>query len=128
MRDISLEGERQIMKDFKEVFNSEEKFYADEGNIFDIISMSLNACTWETSSMIIMEELSELIQALSKKNRANKDNKDAYYDLLEEMADVHICLIMLLSHFDIDMDDYDRAFNIKLYRLFNRYAGGKDEK
>ena len=49
----------------------------------------------DAQSIVHMEECAELIQAISKMRRARKEENDdtyAYYNLVEEMADVIICL------------------------------------
>ena len=54
----------------------------------------------EAQAMIHMEECAELIQAISKMRRVRHavaegrclDDTDAYYNLVEEMADVLICM------------------------------------
>ena len=114
------------MKDFKEIFKSDERFETSRDYRDMIIDLSLNACSWQTKSMIIMEELAELTQAVSKMNR-NSSGKDSdeYYVLLEEMADVYICLLFLQKHYNIDLFDFNRAMNIKLYRELKRRTDGE---
>nr|DAD77401.1 MAG TPA: NTP-PPase-like protein [Siphoviridae sp. ctulf7] len=74
-----------------------------------------------------MEECAELIQAISKSIRyewndeyagtfnSNKDN------LIEEMADVMICIQILQSAYDIEDKDLNNMIQIKEDRLRFRY-------
>ena len=58
----------------------------------------------DAQSMIHMEECAELIQAISKMRRvreAGKDGSEAYENLVEEMADVLICLEQLQEMYEI---------------------------
>ena len=58
----------------------------------------------EKQSMVHMEECAELIQAISKMRRvkdAGKDDSDAYENLVEEMADVLICLEQIQQIYEI---------------------------
>lgn len=79
-----------------------------------IVDASLKSCDWTTKSMVIMEELAELQQCVSKS--ARDDGVGDYYGLLEEMADVYICLMFLRQHFEITDDEIMKAVNIKLLR------------
>lgn len=58
----------------------------------------------EKQSMVHCEECAELIQAISKMRRARdagKDDSEAYYNLVEEMADVLVVLEQLQEMYDI---------------------------
>ena len=58
----------------------------------------------EKQSMVHCEECAELIQAISKMRRvkdAGKDDSEAYYNLVEEMADVLVVLEQLQEMYDI---------------------------
>lgn len=66
----------------------------------------------EKQHIIVMEELAELAQQVSKKLRGN-DNR---LELLEEMADVCICLEMLRYMSDIPKYKLDDAIAVKLKR------------
>ena len=57
----------------------------------------------EKQSMVHCEECAELIQAISKMRRARdagKDDSEAYYNLVEEMADVLVVLEQLQEMYD----------------------------
>ena len=58
----------------------------------------------EKQSMVHCEECAELIQAISKMRRAKdagKDDSEAYFNLVEEMADVLVVLEQLQEMYDI---------------------------
>ena len=58
----------------------------------------------EAQSMVHMEECAELIQAISKMRRirnSGEDDSSAYNNLVEEMADVLICLEQIQEMYDI---------------------------
>lgn len=58
----------------------------------------------EKQSIVHCEECAELIQAISKMRRARdagKDDSEAYYNLVEEMADVLVVLEQLQEIYDI---------------------------
>jgi len=58
----------------------------------------------EKQSLVHMEECAELIQAISKMRRvkdAGKDDAEAYENLVEEMADVLICLEQIQTMYEI---------------------------
>jgi len=58
----------------------------------------------EKQSMVHCEECAELIQAISKMRRvkdAGKDDSEAYFNLVEEMADVLVVLEQLQEMYDI---------------------------
>lgn len=58
----------------------------------------------EKQSLVHAEECAELIQAISKMRRvkdAGKDDSDAYENLVEEMADVLICLEQIQQIYEI---------------------------
>ena len=70
-------------------------------------------------TVIAMEELAELIQAISKVKRYGfvgeyKDN------LIEEIADVDIVITELLMMFDISQDEFYNVIDKKIQRLRKR--------
>jgi NTP pyrophosphatase (non-canonical NTP hydrolase) len=79
----------------------------------DIFTRSLYSCDWQTKCIIIMEELAELQQVVSKCARGEYDK----YALLEEMADVIICLNYLQEHYDLQPCEIDKAVDVKLERI-----------
>ena len=82
----------------------------------DIIERSIKEYGRITQSVICMEECSELIQAVSKQIRGigSKEN------LIEEMADVAICLEMLKDIYDIDDTEIGQQIQYKQDRMEQR--------
>lgn len=72
---------------------------------------------------IHMEECSELIQAISKCHRYN--NAESRDHLIEEIADVIICIDQLKTIFNISNDDIQRVVNKKYARQINRLNNDK---
>lgn len=70
-----------------------------------------------TNSFIFMEELAELIQAISKKERKIEE---ADYMLIEEIADVEIILELLKKRWNIEEEMIEKAKEIKLERFINK--------
>lgn len=68
---------------------------------------------------IAQEELSELIQAISKIKRY-PNSKDAQLNLIEEIADVSIMIEQLQMYFGISNEVIQDEADIKLDRLENR--------
>lgn len=81
-----------------------------------IISESVRQQSKDVKCVVIMEELAELIQQVSKQIRGSGDK----YGLLEETADVYICLEFLKLLFDIDPDMLQKAIDVKLARELDR--------
>ena len=78
----------------------------------------------EAQSMIHMEECAELIQAISKMRRlkraclagADVDDSEAYYNLVEEMADVLICMEQLREIYGISLSEIQMMIDKKAAR------------
>lgn len=83
-----------------------------------IISESVKRQNRDIKCAVIMEELAELTQQVSKQLRNTGDS----YDLVEEMADVYICLEFLKLIFDVDPDMLQKAIDVKLKRETERIA------
>lgn len=81
-----------------------------------IISESVRQQEHNEKCTVVMEELAELIQQISKQIRGNGDE----YGLLEETADVYICLEFLKLLFKIDHDMLQKAIDVKLARELDR--------
>ena len=86
---------------------------ASEIEVKKVISDILKSETPDINCVICMEELAELQQEISKQLR----NKGDSYGLLEELADVYICLEMLKKMFNYSSDEIARAVEIKLDRF-----------
>ena len=66
--------------------------------------------------IIDMEEMAELTQEISKHIRG----KGERYSLIEEMADVQICLYHLQNLYNISDESLNRAVNVKIQRCAQR--------
>ena len=69
----------------------------------------------DAQAMVHAEELAELIQAISKMRRVRNsggDDGQAFDNLVEEMADVYICLTQMQVMYDIP----DHAIQDMIYR------------
>ena len=69
----------------------------------EIVSRSLNTYGSGMQLVVCMEELSELTQAISKEIRG----KDSRNNVIEEMADVLICIEIIKQVFEITDEDID---------------------
>ena len=72
---------------------------------------------------ICFEECGELVQAISKRKRAcrlEEGVEKAQINLLEEMADVLICMEMLGEIFAISPSNIDAVVGIKMVRNMKR--------
>ena len=78
----------------------------------EIVSKSLDTYGNGIQLVVCMEELSELTQAISKEIRG-KDNRN---NLVEEMADVLICIEILKQVFEITDEDIDSWIKYKQER------------
>lgn len=87
-----------------------------ESDRIKIIQESIKSENSQEKSIIVMEELAELIQQISKQLRGEGN----YFQLLEELADVYISLAMLSSIYFINAEDVERAINVKLRREYKR--------
>mgnify|MGYP002517013730 CR=1 FL=1 len=89
----------------------------------DILKKSIEFNGIETERVIIMEELSELIQEVSKQYRG----KGIAMHLLEEMADVYICLEELKLMTGINNHDIEAAMSVKYERIKNDIESKKSK-
>ena len=72
--------------------------------------------------LICMEELSELVQAISKIERY-PDEEIRKYNLVEEIADVNIIIEYLKIIYDIDVADVNGWIDKKINRLYKKLEG-----
>ena len=70
--------------------------------------------------IVPIEEMSELTQHLSKIVRGKEQGSSDNLGLIEEMADVQLCLDNLKRYFKITDDDIAYAIDIKVEREYNR--------
>ena len=98
--------------DFIKEFKSDISFTEDERQ--RIIRNMVFIGGADTECVVSMEEMAELQQQISKFIRGTGDR----VSLLEEMADVYICLDMLMYIYGIDADEMQKAIDVKLKRNF----------
>ena len=82
----------------------------------EIVEKTIKHYGKETQSIVVMEECSELIQAISKELRGKSDKKH----LAEEMADVYICLELLKQMYEITDSDVQEWIDFKQKRAVKR--------
>lgn len=83
---------------------------------YDMICKSIRKEGDLKKSIISMEECSELIKAVSKILRNGELTDDLKHDLTEEMADVYICLSILLLVYDISWSELQEWIWYKIER------------
>ncbi len=81
-----------------------------------ILKKSLKTYGVEKTILVCMEELSELIQAISKIERY-PDEEIRKYNLVEEIADVNVIVEYLKIIYDINNEDISEWTERKLSRL-----------
>lgn len=81
-----------------------------------VVQRSIEHYGKDVQSTVCMEECAELIQAISKEKRGNSD-KD---HLVEEMADVIICIEMLKQIYNITEDEIYSWVITKQERIIRR--------
>lgn len=106
--------------DFKEQMQNAALMSPDKKNIAMQHIVYENG--FEKQHIIIMEELSELTQQVSKQIRYGETDENLLA-LIEEMADVKICLEMLRYMHDIPVYDLDKAVSVKLRRALRNAEG-----
>ena len=84
----------------------------------EIVARSLETYGNGIQLVVCMEELSELTQAISKEIQG-KDNRN---NVIEEMADVLICLEILKQVFEITDEDIDSWIKYKQERNLFRMS------
>lgn len=107
---------------FRERFEQAKK----EGNldIVDLIDQCLALDTPEMKRQITMEEAAELSIECSKMNRGLGDR----LGLLEEMADIYICLSYLCIIHDVDYEEICYAVRVKLLRYLDEHGPKGENK
>nr|DAF75090.1 MAG TPA: nucleoside triphosphate pyrophosphohydrolase [Caudoviricetes sp.] len=103
----------------REVFRKkmlEKDSAASKIEVKNVIDHIVKNETEEINCIICMEEMAELQQEISKQFR----DKGDMLGLLEELADVYICLEMLKKMFYYTDDEIAKAVGIKLERYERR--------
>lgn len=85
-------------------------------DVSDPQKMAIEMYGKEHQTMIAIEEMSELIKELSKDYRGNQNHDQ----IVEEMADVHICLEQLQMMFNISDKELDDMVEKKMQRNHER--------
>lgn len=82
----------------------------------DALEKAIKKYGVEKQLLVCMEEPAELIQAISKAERYPEDST-RMQDLIEEMADVTICLEYLKLIYNIRQEELDEWINRKVKRI-----------
>lgn len=84
------------------------------------IAMFNKACAIDPHDTVVIEELSELIKAVSKINRCH--NNEHFKSLMEEIADVRIVIERIMRKYGIKEDDIDKLVVFKINRFIDHYG------
>lgn len=95
---------------FIEGMESDISFTVEEGE--EILHESILRSGTNMKCIVAMEECAELTQEISKYLRGEGDG----YALLEEMADVYLCLCNLGMIFGISNEELQKAIDVKIQR------------
>ena len=83
------------------------------------LAMLNKACAIDPHDTVVIEELSELIKAVSKINRCH--NNKHLKSLMEEIADVRIVIERIMCKYNIKEDDIDKLVVFKINRFIDQY-------
>ena len=84
------------------------------------LAMFNKACAIDPHDTVVVEELSELIKAVSKINRCH--NNEHLKSLMEEIADVRIVIERIMCKYNIKEDDIDKLVVFKINRFIDQYG------
>lgn len=84
------------------------------------LAMFNKACAIDPHDTVVIEELSELIKAVSKINRCH--NNKHLKSLMEEIADVRIVIERIMCKYNIKEDDIDKLVVFKINRFIDQYG------
>ena len=84
------------------------------------LAMFNKACAIDPHDTVVVEELSELIKAVSKINRCH--NNKHLKSLMEEIADVRIVIERIMCKYNIKEDDIDKLVVFKINRFIDRHG------
>lgn len=84
------------------------------------IAMFNKACEIDPYDIVVMEELSELIKAVSKINRCH--NSKHLKSLMEGIADVRIVIERIMCKYNIKKDNIDKLVVFKINRFIDQYG------
>lgn len=106
---MTPESVSAVVDAIKSTVSSEEK-----------LAMFKRACEIDPNDTVVVEELSELIKAVSKINRCH--NNEHLKSLMEEIADVRIVIERIMRKYNIKEDDIDKLVVFKINRFIDRYG------
>lgn len=106
---MTPENVNSVIDTIKGTVSSEEK-----------LAMFNKACAIDPHDTVVVEELSELIKAVSKINRCH--NNEHLKSLMEEIADVRIVIERIMRKYNIKEDDIDKLVVFKINLFINRYG------
>lgn len=106
---MTPESVSAVVDTIKSTVSSEEK-----------LAMFKRACEIDPNDTVVVEELSELIKAVSKINRCH--NNKHFKSLMEEIADVRIVIERIMCKYGIKEDDIDKLVVFKINRFIDRYG------
>lgn len=106
---MTPESVSAVVDTIKSTVSSEEK-----------LAMFKRACEIDPNDTVVVEELSELIKAVSKINRCH--NNEHLKSLMEEIADVRIVIERIMRKYNIKEDDIDKLVVFKINRFIDRYG------
>lgn len=90
----------------------------------DILIRNMMYNRTEVFKVITIEECSELIKEITKDLRGNPD----ILGIVEEMADVCICIHYLMFLYDISMETVTKAMKVKADRIEQKTKEARDSK
>lgn len=103
-------------KEFLDELNKREAgFLLNQNKYYSIVNDSFNTDGGEKKLRIAQEECAELIQAISKRLR-DPDCSENQLAVLEELADVCICINYVVMAMKMSYYDVNRAIDIKIER------------
>ena len=103
-------------KEFLDELNKrEDRFLLNNNKYYSVVNNSFDTDGGEKKLRIAQEECAELIQAISKYLR-DPDCSENQLAILEELADVYICINYVTMAMKIGYYDVNRAIDIKIER------------
>lgn len=106
---MTPESVSAVVDTIKGTVSSEEK-----------LAMFKRAYEIDPNDTVVVEELSELIKAVSKINRCH--NNKHLKSLMEEIADVRIVIERIMCKYNIKEDDIDKLVVFKINRFIDQYG------
>lgn len=106
---MTPENVNSVIDTIKGTVSSEEK-----------LAMFKRSCEIDPNDTVVVEELSELIKAVSKINRCH--NNEHLKSLMEEIADVRIVIERIMRKYNIKEDDIDKLVVFKINLFIDRYG------